>query len=480
MLIRYYTFVLWILCSSLYAQEYSWNWAITAGGTENESLIGIGNDLLGNVYVLGSFSGENIDFTPEKRLINRLGYTNFLAKYDTDGQFEWAKGVYGKGQVRCNSLVVDDMGNCYVGGAYAGESLKFAEGIEIKNVGDRRQSEVLSEDMFIVKYNSEGEAEWARSYGGKNDDEILRLELDLEDNVYAVTKGIVKTKDNEKEGKISFNIQLKNLESHISLIKLDGEGADLWTTRIGYANEVFFRDIALTDNGDCYLTGTFNGDDQYMGDLRIRNISEAFTDRFLLKVNAEGTVEWVDIAGGSAIETDQHGNVYVLGGLGENAFEKHIELLDLRIESSHGEDLYIVKYSPEGKELWFRTFGSINGSYTKGYKAGADGLIYIFGFFEDDAYFGDIEVADRGLHLVSLDPEGDFEQVVQQIRDEDYSNVENALESNIRDIEINEFGEVYIAGVFRSEYFYLADKKFINKGRVGKRNDVFISKLIID
>ena len=91
----------------------------TEGGVEGTS---IKTDSSGNIYVTGNFSGT-ADFDPGEGVVNLIsgGQSDiFYAKYDTNGNYIFAKRIGSRGSDLSTSILVDKLGSAYVTGKFSG------------------------------------------------------------------------------------------------------------------------------------------------------------------------------------------------------------------------------------------------------------------------------------------------------------------------------------------------------------------------
>lgn len=129
----------------------------TGGGIETS---GISIDQIGNAYIGGVFDGSTLIF-PTQTLTNVRpnGSNAFLAKYNTSGDFQWAKnptsGPEGN-SVYC--ITADNVGNSYISGWYTSPSVNF-NGIALS-------SSAIGDNIFLVKYNTAGQIQNAYSFSG--------------------------------------------------------------------------------------------------------------------------------------------------------------------------------------------------------------------------------------------------------------------------------------------------------------------------
>lgn len=92
----------------------SFNWAKKAGGNSEDFGYGISTDANGNAYVTGQFSG-----TATFGTIQLVSYGEgdiFVAKYDANGNYIWAKKAGGNSGDIGIDISTDANGNSYVTG----------------------------------------------------------------------------------------------------------------------------------------------------------------------------------------------------------------------------------------------------------------------------------------------------------------------------------------------------------------------------
>src|SRR5579863_123874 len=152
-------------------------WARTASGEVIEAW---GSSLVtddgGNVYVTGYYSGVNVSFG--SWVLPDAFYTlnnAFTVKYDSSGNVLWATAPTSV-TVEANSseglgIAVGRNGDSYITGWFGGDSITF-DAITLQHV--------FGGTLFIVKYDSSGNAVWGKSAGGLANG----ITVDGSDNVY--------------------------------------------------------------------------------------------------------------------------------------------------------------------------------------------------------------------------------------------------------------------------------------------------------
>lgn len=154
------------------------NWAKYSGTYNNmlDCVIDQNNELI----ITGSFWKDSIYFD-NTLLINGTGYpvhNLFLVKYDTSGNVNWARNVYGNSNVWANMLDTDKNSCIY----FAGET--FSSNIYFNNDTLQFQTPNYGTDGFVAKYDSAGNFHWAKSVMGLSHDGCEAIAIDDANNCY--------------------------------------------------------------------------------------------------------------------------------------------------------------------------------------------------------------------------------------------------------------------------------------------------------
>jgi len=140
------------------------------GPDPNVPMIGKGvavNAAAGTVYV-GSFSQADLTFSSADGSTHTFPGTfawhMALAKYDLDGNFKWAATNYGGGNTGSYGVTVDAQDNSYAIGWFEGQAtFTSANGQDLTIDG------FGGTDIFLVEYDTNGNAKWANHIGGNHD-----------------------------------------------------------------------------------------------------------------------------------------------------------------------------------------------------------------------------------------------------------------------------------------------------------------------
>ncbi len=251
-----------------------------------------------------------------------------LIKYNPQGNFVWGKSYNGSASLNDEGkgLRIDNDGNIYVVG--------FAE-IEGK-----------STDIAILKYSPDGEFIWAKNY--RNSESPLSdvgnaITLDSYGNIFVT--GFAKSNDGLND---------------LVVLKYDPSGILLWQTSYDGENQLNSEgtDIAVDAYGNVYATG-------------YTTVSGFNTDIVVIKINSNGTTEWIkpigseqeDKAWGIVVDTD--GYIYITGFTTDSDYP----------------DCYTAKLNSTGNILWSKTYNGGGNHIDKawGIVVDTDGFVYITG-----------------------------------------------------------------------------------------------------
>ena len=150
-------------------------WVKGAGGTGNDQGNSISIDANHNLVVSGTFTSPDIQFGNTPLLINTGNTSFFIVKYDSSGNVLWAKNSTGSGVSNPSIYTTNDIrGNVFACGAFAGP-LQF---------GNLPTLYGSNWDIFIARYDSSGNALWAKGIGGYGPDQGMNIASDVNGNIF--------------------------------------------------------------------------------------------------------------------------------------------------------------------------------------------------------------------------------------------------------------------------------------------------------
>lgn len=145
-------------------------WAKQSAGIQNEFASSVSTDAQGNAYITGDFTSDTVDW--EGSFLYKTGmHSPFIVKYNWSGEVIWAQSpVCTGGENRAYSISSDASGNVYIAGGFSTGTMIFGT--------DSLHNEGWS-NVFVAKYNTEGEALWAKRAGGAKLDLAYGIALDV-------------------------------------------------------------------------------------------------------------------------------------------------------------------------------------------------------------------------------------------------------------------------------------------------------------
>lgn len=141
-------------------------WAVNAGGSANDAARDVAVDGSGNIYIVGTFQGT-VQFG-NTTLISKGGTDVFVAKLDSNGAWQTAKGLLSTNDVAAHSIVLDAKGNVYLSGVFK-ETLDYD--------GKRSNSLPGTYTGFIAKLNSSFGFNWVKPLGATSADQKIYLAM---------------------------------------------------------------------------------------------------------------------------------------------------------------------------------------------------------------------------------------------------------------------------------------------------------------
>lgn len=313
-------------------------WNTFLGGDGNDFGLGIAADGSGNIYVVGQ---SNATWGSPIRSLPALSTAAFVAKLNSNGALQWNTFLGGTISSFGTAIAVDDVGNVYVTGQ------------STETWGTPLHPLTGGADAFVAKLNSDGALQWNTFYGSASTDQGSGIAVD--------GTGIYLSGYSEASwGTPVHPFTTSGLRDAFAL-KLTLNGALLWNTFLGGAQNDFGNAVAVDTNGSVFVTGESNA----AWGLPVN----AYTDRadaFVAKLDSNGTLQWNTFLGtasnddvGYGIAADSDGNALVTG-----------------------RENFVAKLNPSGVVQWNSAPGGREG---RGVALDASGNVYVAAHNELDA-----------------------------------------------------------------------------------------------
>jgi hypothetical protein len=352
-------------------------WAKSFGSTGSDYARSVAIDHIGNLYVVGGFDGPTLTLD-SVTLTNKhdLSMDIFLAKCDASGNVLWAKSAGGVDSDYANALAVDASGNAYITGEFWSDTL-LIDSLTLASVG--------GEDVFLAKYNANGDALWAKSIGGSEFEFGRAVAIDTFGNAYIAGEFYSPTLT---IGSTTLTNKTLGWED-IFLAKYDANGNVLWAKSIEGTQSEYARSVAVDASGNAYLTGDFSCPTLTIGSSTLTNAGEY--DFFLAKYDSNGNVLWAKSAGGTAydnatcVTADASGNIYVAG----HFYSPTLICGSFALTSEGHRDIFLAKYDSNGEVIWATSAGGEENDYASCVTLDASGSPLVAGgFYSPTLNFG--------------------------------------------------------------------------------------------
>lgn len=336
------------------AQTYNWG-VLTGNNVANyEVATCITQDGSGNIITCGWFNG-NVFLEPggsASIILQSMQASAFISKSTPSGTLIWAKKLEGNSYTSINAVVTDAAGNVYVTGQHAGQT-DFDPNVGVATLS----SPGNSSNMFVAKYDSNGNYVWANTAGSSgNTDAGYTIVLDNQNNVI-VGGHFTGTANFDPLLSLAGSINAVNsLDAFVA--KYNNNGNFLWVRGWSPAK---CQELATDASGSIYLFSQFNAPfDAEPGSAATIVNPVGDEDVFLLKLTPWGTLSWVRTLGSDGYES--------AGGIkcvGTNLFicGEYSDTLDMDFGANTNflytanDNSYLAKYDTAGNFSWAKRFG---------------------------------------------------------------------------------------------------------------------------
>lgn len=295
-------------------------WAVHFAGASASAGEGtpVSVDPWGNVLVAGTFTNTvDLDPGPDTSEFSSVGGADvFVVKLDPSGGLIWARswgGASGNGD-NVYAIACDSAGNVITTGTFWGIA-DLDPGPGVVNLGVAGQAS----DVFVQKMDASGNLLWARGFGGISGDQPGSVRIDGAGNILAVGR-FQETVDFDPGAGIHELVSAGLYDAFIQ--KLDADGEFVWARRIGGDSFDFGNAVALDDQDNVLVTGSFFGFvDLDPGTGSDTLYSGGDVAGFVLKLAADGSYQWGRSLGKvdpDAILVDADGRVVTSGDFSQS------------------------------------------------------------------------------------------------------------------------------------------------------------------
>lgn len=303
------------------------------------------------IYITGQYFGQ---VTFGSFTLNSVNNSKdiFLVKLDAAGNVLWAISEGGSGSENAYGITTDNQNNLILTGQYQGNST--IAGQTFLSMTDP-VTNLPSNDLFISKYNSSGNALWIQTGIAEYEDRGLALSCDSQDNIFMTGQ----FSDTMVFAGTTFNNPAYNVSF---LCKFSPSGQLLWLNQLR-AGMVMACDLEVNVFDEVVVIGDFIGNFIYQSPTGPQNIANPFSRKiFAMKVDNNGNYNWGVSLGSNndisarTISIDAAKNSYISGYFKCDWSELHDNNTAL-FNSVGFKDAYLLKIDNAGNIVYTKQFG---------------------------------------------------------------------------------------------------------------------------
>ncbi len=458
-----------ISTNTIYAQAPDFIWAKTAGGNDKEAGLSVATDANGNIIVTGAFSSDSIVFGSLVLHNTQSGnFDLFLVKYSASGNPLWAKNAGGIDVGGGLSVATDRNSNIFVTGTFITSTISF-DTITLTN------SNSGSLDMFIAKYNEDGNAIWANNAEGVS--EARSIATDKDGNAF-VTGSFYSVTTNFDIKSVT-NIDNTGSTNDIFLVKYNDDGKVQWANSAAGIYEDVAYSVATDTLGNAFVCGYFNSDTMKFDPYYIINAQPGYDYVFLVKYDTDGNALWANGAGGGvdyddaySVATDVNGNVFITGRFNSPTITFDTIVLNNNANWWLG-DLFLTKYNSAGDVVWAKSTGGSNTDMGWSLTTDASGNIFVTGdFWSSTIIFGSTTLNNTNsrsnVFLTKYDESGNILWAKSTGGIYDDYGVSVATDKS---------GDLFLTGNYFSPTIDFGLTTLTNSNNTGKYGEMYLTKL---
>jgi hypothetical protein len=299
------------------------------------------------------------------------------------GKPAWAAGFGGLGIDSPRAVATAPGGDAYAVGYFDGE-IDLGPAGKHRAADNAKDPKKTGSDAFVVRLGGDGKIVWGKTFGAGRDDVANGVAV-RGNRVVVVGQFLDKLELGLELGELKHDAAGSD-DMFVAAFDLAGEPQWLWTAG-GIDSDGANAVVAAPDGG--WLVGGSFSQSAELQDLTLK--SRGGTDAMLIKLAANGDVEWVKQFGGryndtiSHLAADARGNIYLQGVFRDTADWGGKPL------TPHGgsdNDIVLAKYDVNGDHVWSQNFGNAFNDVAGGLTVDPAGNLTMAGSFDKTISFG--------------------------------------------------------------------------------------------
>lgn len=371
--------------ASVSASGQDWQWATSVYGPDLDQIRAVEADRQGNVYITGWYQ-DSLYFNETTFFVASTSYYDgFIAKYDDQGNFIWARKFGGNRDDAGNNLAIDTLGNVYIAG-YSRSTTPFVyDSFSFTGTGNDK--------TCILKIDGNGNLIWGKlvTAGTSN---AYPTGIDVNNNNQLILTGTYAFLDLTIETTV---LPHAGAEDIFYAMYSASDGNLLWAKR-AYATYYDYSNMAVIDNsGNCYISAITYGGIIIDGVGTLPPGGTSYIG-FLFKTDSLGNFHWVKkysntMSGGTeldGLEITRSGDLYITGWVGSGFT---INLNDTTFSDLGSAKHYLQKLDSDGNSIWTKIFPCSSLSRVNGIAVDSADRVFIGGYVSGSVILDNITVS---------------------------------------------------------------------------------------
>lgn len=442
----------------------NWTWAETAGGILPDEAGGCAMDSAGNMFMSGFFFSNSINFNNGNSINNAGICDGFIVKYNTSGNCIWSSRIKGSGEDKATRCAVDRWGNVFATGYFDSPSIQFggnnnnsvnnfdnsgntfdafivkyssagtpmwfhaigktnddggnavtadthgnvyitgwfrASSIPVGNITLYNEDPSGgTADMFIIKYDPNGNVLWAKSVGSNDDDKGNSCIVDPSGNV--IVTGYFKGNSLNVEGTY---YQHNGGSKDVFVVKYNSAGVCMGAKIIGGSGSEEGFACSADGSGNVFVTGNFSSITITIDLVTLTNTGSS-SGAFLLKLDSTLTAVWARTASSNSNDesrgcsSDIYGNTVITGVFTGSS----ITFGNTVLNNNGEEEIFLAKYDRDGNLFWAKKIGKSKADGTNDCFLHNSGKILVVGYYNSSSLtLGNIDLDNSYQGIATSD-----------------------------------------------------------------------------
>ena len=352
-------------------------WVYKIGGTGADVSKDACFDKSFNIFDVSVFSGAAVYATTQT--IQSKGINDvLLRKSSAFGNFLWYKQIGSRGDENVYEVITDKQNNVYVVGTFT-DSLYVGNQYVLSNPENGIAT-------FVLKFDNDGILLWSKSF--LSDTEVSGKSIEISRDGYLVVAGVY-SGSTEFSAISSHQFQSAGgFDMFVSKLSTDNGGVIL-VESLGSKSDEYITDLAIDSTNNIVLTGEYRDTldfDPTSASLKLDPVG--LSDIFVMKLTINGGFVWAKSFGstgvdsGYKLEVDPANSVVITGRYSDGA-----RFGTSQKASRGGTDIYLGKLDANGSVIWLNTYGGKANDQGSTLYLNSIGIIYLGSEFRDTVDF---------------------------------------------------------------------------------------------